>query len=127
MSARRTFHIAPASTWPTQAGGELAPPSLASEGFVHLSYADQLAGTLLAHFGDAPPQCLLEVAPERIADALRVEPSRGGDLFPHLYRALRSEDVLRWWPLSRAENGSWSLPRLGATSDADSPQGTARG
>ncbi len=101
------------------------PPSLASEGFVHLSYADQLAGTLGAHFASARELALLEVRPG-IQD-LRVEDSRGGDRFPHLYRALSAPDVVRTWPLSRAGTAAgapWVLPRLSlaATRDTDPGQ-----
>ena len=37
---------------------------------------------------------LLGVESEALGDALRWEVSRGGALFPHLYRVLRAEDVM---------------------------------
>jgi len=36
---------------------------------------------------------LVAVAPETVGDTLAWEPSRGGDLFPHLYRRLLISDV----------------------------------
>jgi len=132
MSAglRRVFHIAPihawgdtrGETWELDKAPEWSPPSLASEGFVHLSFAHQLAGTLTAHFADAPPQQLLEISAETISDSLRLEPSRDGALFPHLYRPLRATDVLRWWRLQR-DAGSWDVPLLGASPEHDDPLG----
>ncbi|MEZ6013807.1 MAG: MqnA/MqnD/SBP family protein [Planctomycetota bacterium] len=71
-----------------------APPSLATEGFVHLSFASQVQGTLAAHFQGATDVRVLELSSEHINDALVLEPSRGGAHFPHLYRALEPRDVL---------------------------------
>ena len=65
----------------------------------------------------------MEVDPERLQDALRIEPSRGDALFPHLYRALAFEECLRQWILERRDSG-WIVPDLGASADADFPQGT---
>ncbi|MCP3920858.1 MAG: DUF952 domain-containing protein [bacterium] len=87
------------------------PPSLASEGFVHLSHADQLAGTLALHFANCSAVVLLEVDRVRVAADVRLEPSRGRALFPHLYRALDADDVLQTWTLER--QGGWVLPKLG--------------
>jgi uncharacterized protein (DUF952 family) len=42
---------------------------------------------------------LLAVESERLGDALKWEPSRGGALFPHLYHALRLSDVVWAQPL----------------------------
>lgn len=69
------------------------------DGFIHLSSSEQLEGTLRRHFADAAAVVIAELA---VADdpALRFEASRGGALFPHLYRPLLWRDVLghRAWP-----------------------------
>lgn len=64
------------------------------DGFIHLSTTDQLAGTLAKHFAGVDGLVVAEVV---VADdpALRWEPSRGGALFPHLYRPLRKDECLR--------------------------------
>ncbi len=69
------------------------PPSYAEEGFLHLSFEDQVAGTLRAHFRGAGEVVVLELDPDAVNDALVLEPSRGGALFPHLYRPLAPDDV----------------------------------
>jgi len=71
-----------------------APPSLAAEGFVHLSFERQLAGTLAAHFAGAREVVALDLDGERVADAVVIEAARGGAPFPHLYRALERADVV---------------------------------
>lgn len=71
-----------------------APVDLA-DGFVHLSTALQLQGTLAKHFAGEEDLMLLACDTETMEDALRWEPSRGGAMFPHLYRPLRMADI-RW-------------------------------
>jgi uncharacterized protein (DUF952 family) len=62
------------------------------DGFVHLSTAGQLEGTLARHFAGFGGLVVAEIAVEE-DPALRWEPSRGGALFPHLYRPLLMADV----------------------------------
>lgn len=69
-----------------------APVDLA-DGYIHLSTADQVPGTLSKHFANETGLHLLAVDTDTL-DPLKWEPSRGGALFPHLYRMLDSRDVL---------------------------------
>lgn len=120
--AERCFHLVLRDDWSKRPNAAWAPRSLAAEGFVHASTAAQLEGTLAAHYADADEVYLLELCPLRTADALRFEASRGGALFPHLYRELEPDDVLRWWTL-RARDGRWTLPRFSASAAHDVPAG----
>lgn len=70
-----------------------APVDLA-DGYIHFSTAQQVAETAERHFAQESDLVLVAVETERLGDALRWEPSRGGDLFPHLYRELRLQDVV---------------------------------
>jgi L-fuculose-phosphate aldolase len=58
------------------------------DGYIHLSSAAQVAGTLAKYFAQTHDLILLAVDPAELGDALRFEPSRGGDSFPHLYAPL---------------------------------------
>lgn len=102
----RLFHLAFSEPWQAWSEGAWAPPSFATEGFLHLSFAEQLQGTLDTHFAHRPALILAEVDAARIGAHLRLEPSRGGALFPHLYAPLAREAVLRTWELG-------PLPDLG--------------
>jgi uncharacterized protein (DUF952 family) len=63
------------------------------DGFIHLSTDEQLAGTLRKHFAGEAGLVVLRV--ELGADPLlKWEESRGGALFPHLYRPLERADVV---------------------------------
>ena len=58
------------------------------DGFIHFSTAEQAQETARRHFRGQDRLVVLEVEADDLGDALRWEPSRGGDLFPHLYGVL---------------------------------------
>jgi uncharacterized protein (DUF952 family) len=64
------------------------------DGFIHLSAAHQLAGTLAKHFKGQTDLVLITLDANALGDKLKWEPSRGGDLFPHLYSALPTAAAL---------------------------------
>src|SRR5690348_3560632 len=70
------------------------------DGYIHFSTAAQLAETARKYFSGVPGLVLLAVDVEALesalpslAEKLRWEPSRGGDLFPHLYADLPASAV----------------------------------
>lgn len=83
-----------------QARGHTAgAPIDLTDGYVHLSTAAQVEDTAARHFAGEHGLVLLAVDDAAIAPHIRWEPSRGGQLFPHLYRDLRMDDVLWSAPL----------------------------
>jgi len=70
-----------------------APVDLA-DGFIHFSTGAQVAGTAARHFAGESDLVLVAVEAEALGPALRWEPSRGGALFPHLYRPLNLAEVV---------------------------------
>ncbi|WP_282603759.1 DUF952 domain-containing protein [Paracoccus sp. PARArs4] len=70
-----------------------APVDLA-DGYIHLSTAAQLPGTLAKHFANETGLTLLACESDDMERDIRWEESRGGALFPHLYRNLRMSDVI---------------------------------
>lgn len=90
--------------------GETAgAPVDVADGFVHFSTAAQVAETAAKHFADEDGLRLLALEAEALGDALKWEPSRGGQLFPHLYGPLRLRDVIKDWPMP-LEDGVHRLP-----------------
>jgi uncharacterized protein (DUF952 family) len=87
------------------AAGETAgaPVDLA-DGYIHFSTAAQAAETAARHFAGAEGLWLLAMETERLGD-LRWEPSRGGQLFPHLYGTLRRDHVVWARPLPLGPDG----------------------
>jgi len=80
-----------------EACGELRPSADdARDGYIHLSTAGQLRGTLERHFRGQRSLVLLSVSVDRLPEqALRWEPARDGQLFPHLYAALPVSAIVR--------------------------------
>jgi uncharacterized protein (DUF952 family) len=76
------------------AGETSGAPVDRADGFIHFSTAAQVDGTAARHFAEESDLVLVAVAPDALGPALRWEPSRGGALFPHLYRRLRLSDVV---------------------------------
>lgn len=76
------------------AGQTLGAPIDLSDGFIHFSTAAQVAETAARHFTTESDLVLVAVDAERLGEALKWEPSRGGALFPHLYRTLAMADVV---------------------------------
>jgi len=75
-------------------GRTLGAPIDIADGYVHLSTAAQVTETAARHFAGESDLVLLALDSDRLGDGLRWEPSRGGALFPHLYRPLTLADVL---------------------------------
>lgn len=77
-----------------KAAGETAgAPVDLSDGFIHFSTGAQVIETAAKHFATESDLVLVTVDADRLGPALKWEPSRGGALFPHLYRRLRLDEV----------------------------------
>ena len=93
---RTAFKILTCEQWVQfQADGVFhgAPVDLA-DGYIHLSAADQLQGTLDKHFAGQKGLVIAEVDLAALGDLVRWEVSRGGALFPHIYGILPMTAVL---------------------------------
>jgi uncharacterized protein (DUF952 family) len=73
-----------------------------ADGFIHFSTASQLNETARRYFRDQSELVVLEVEADDLGAELRWEPSRGGDLFPHLYGTLACAVVRGVRPLDAA-------------------------
>ena len=77
----------------SQSGRSAGAPVDLADGYIHLSTGAQLPETLARHFAAETGLHLLALESDGLG-GLRWEPSRGGQLFPHLYRELRTDDIL---------------------------------
>lgn len=77
-------------------GGEAAffAESLASEGFIHCSFQNQLDQVLKRYYTDSERVLLLEIDPERLTSELKVEPSTNNELYPHIYGAINRDAIV---------------------------------
>jgi uncharacterized protein (DUF952 family) len=81
------LHIATIEEWAAaQATGVYITGSLGTEGFIHCSTEEQLAGTLAKHFPGRDDLVILEVDESLLDARLVYEDSYGsGAEFPHVY------------------------------------------
>lgn len=96
MSAATAFKIFTADQWEQFVSDGVfygAPVDLA-DGYIHLSTADQLQGTLDKHFAGQARLVIAEINLGALTETLKWEESRGGALFPHLYNVLNIADVM---------------------------------
>jgi uncharacterized protein (DUF952 family) len=91
------------------AGQTTGAPIDVSDGYVHFSTAEQARETAAKWFANVEGLVLLACDTERMDADLKWEPSRGGALFPHLFRVLKIEDVVWHKPLP-LENGLHAFP-----------------
>lgn len=84
-----------------------------ADGFIHLSAADQAQETAARYFVGQADLVLLGVETEALGEALKWEASRGGALFPHLYRPLLPSEVVSQRSLELDADG---VPQLGVLS-----------
>ena len=72
----------------------LGAPIDLQDGYIHFSTKEQVKETASKHFAGVAALQLLACDSAVMSSHLKWEPSRGGALFPHLYRALSLKDVL---------------------------------
>jgi uncharacterized protein (DUF952 family) len=119
---RVLFHIVDRDIWSAAVGaGEYRPASLDTEGFVHCSFADQVAPVADARYADVPGLCVVEFDPARVGE-IRVEDSYGeGQVFPHVYGPLPVEAAVAVHPLPRDPVTGRAIFSAGRASGAASP------
>ncbi|MET0222528.1 MAG: DUF952 domain-containing protein [Tardiphaga sp.] len=111
---RTIYKICPASKWreAERQGTYRGSADDIRDGYIHFSTAAQIAGTLDKHYRGQAGLFLVSVTVDALGDALRWEPSRGGDLFPHLYGDLDLGDVTDVIELRMHADGSHDVPEL---------------
>ena len=110
MQGNAVYKVLTEDEWQAaQSAGHAASALDKADGYVHLSTRAQLAETARRHFSGKGRIRLLRFD-DQVLSPLRWEPSRGGDLFPHLYADL---DISRadgsWW-LEPGPDGAPALP-----------------
>ena len=97
----RVFKIAVQLDWETacRAGLYYGSKDDARDGFIHLSGPAQVNGTLAKHFKSQSGLLLIAFATAGLAENLKWEVARGGEVFPHFYAPLKTALALSARPL----------------------------
>ena len=110
------YKILPRQLWSAaiEAGAFQGSPLDVADGFIHFSTAAQVRDTAAKHFAGQEDLLLIAVSTDGFGDELKWEPSRGGDLFPHLYAPLTVDRALQVTPLPLGPGGHHVFPSLSA-------------
>ena len=111
-------HLALADAW--RAAGEAGTyerstidRSLAEEGFIHCSFAEQVQGTADRYYRDRGDVVLLTIDPDRLDAEVRVEPSAStGEGYPHVYGPIPVAAVVDVQPVPLGDDGRLDLRGL---------------
>lgn len=108
------YKIFRAAEWAAfRAAGETrGAPIDVSDGYIHFSTAVQAAETAAKHFAGEDGLVLVALNSHALGGDLRWQPSRGGQLFPHLYRTLDLREVLWHRPLTLGPEGHVFPPEM---------------
>lgn len=85
--------------------------TLEDVGFIHCSYAHQVAGVANAIYSGERDLVLLVIDPERLTAPLRPEPpAQGAEAYPHIYGPLNLDAVVDVRPYEPAADGTFQPP-----------------
>ncbi|MFZ5668614.1 MAG: DUF952 domain-containing protein [Pseudomonadota bacterium] len=89
----RVYKLLSRADWQAACAGEvfLGSPVDLADGFIHFSTAAQAPETGRRYFAGVADLVVVGFWAHALGPMLRWEPSRGGDLFPHLYAPLPTE------------------------------------
>ncbi|WP_213269562.1 DUF952 domain-containing protein [Hyphomonas sp.] len=110
MQNKAVFKLLTETEWKSaELAGHAASALDLADGYVHLSTRLQLEETARRHFSGKGRIKLLRFDSDALSP-LRWEPSRGGDLFPHLYAPLEIVSAEAGWWLEQGADGAPCLP-----------------
>jgi uncharacterized protein (DUF952 family) len=97
------FHLVSRPEWQAATEvGRYAPESLATEGFVHFSFAHQVAETANYLFAGRDDLIVIEVDPTLLDAPVVLEDLYGmGEEFPHVYAAIPTAAAVAEHPINR--------------------------
>lgn len=108
----RVYKILPRTDWEgAQSAGRFGGSSVdLQDGFIHFSTAAQAQETAAKHFANQANLVIVGFEAADLGEGLRWEPSRNGDLFPHLYGVLDPALAAEARPLTLGADGA---PQVG--------------
>ena len=95
------YHVVSGSRWQAALSqGFYEADSLATEGFIHASKENQVAGVLERYYQNQPDLLLLHIDETKLTASLKYElaPSVNEE-FPHIYGRLNTNAVIKTTPL----------------------------
>ncbi|MCW5729178.1 MAG: DUF952 domain-containing protein [Alphaproteobacteria bacterium] len=106
------YHLADAAAWAAarMAGSYQGTADDRRDGFIHFSTAGQVRESAARHRRGVAGLLLVAVDADRLGAALKWEPARGGQLFPHLHAPLDPALAISAVPLPLGADGLHVFP-----------------
>ena len=89
------YHIVLPEAWAAFDTDLYIHASLAAEGFIHCSYAEQLSGVIDRYYSGSKSVVVLEIDPERLMSRMIREPSTNSEIYPHIYGPINRDAIVR--------------------------------
>ena len=104
------FHLTTQAEWDASRNtSEHRASSLADEGFIHCSQdQDQMLRVANRLFTGQANVIALQVDTELLTSPLKREPSRSGEVYPHIYGPLNTDAVIEVTTLTVADDGQFA-------------------
>jgi uncharacterized protein (DUF952 family) len=78
-----------------------AGPDAGGRGYIHCSYAHQVAHVAATYFHDMDGLLVLVTEPQRVNTEIRHESAGGDERFPHIYGPLNLDAIIETRPVGR--------------------------
>lgn len=101
------YHLVTRSAWEQAPAEAYRTDSLASEGFIHCSYSEQVAWAANRFHAGATDLLVVQIDPGQLTSPLKVEAAGHGEMFPHIYGPINRAAVVAVLPLKRGSEGKW--------------------
>lgn len=108
------YHLITDSAWEeARSAPEYRAESLATEGFIHCSESvEQMLRVANRLYAGHDDMLALELETDRLVSPIKREPSRSGEVYPHIYGPLNTDAVVRVLSLQRSSDGSFSAVQV---------------
>lgn len=95
MTENIIYHFVMPEVWAKFEGTDFyEAESLATEGFIHCSFENQLEAVLERYFKGVAKVLILHLKTDKLTSKPVVEPSTGGELYPHIYGQINREAII---------------------------------
>jgi uncharacterized protein (DUF952 family) len=103
------YHLITRTAWEAaRSASEYRAESLETEGFIHCSQdLEQMLQVANRLYAGRDDMLVLEVDTDRLDSPIKREPSRSGEIYPHIYGPLNKNAVVRALSLKADANGSF--------------------
>jgi uncharacterized protein (DUF952 family) len=107
----KIFHLITERDWElAQESGQWRPESLDKEGFIHCSVDEEQAMRVVARlYSERADLLALEVDTEKLHYPVISEPSRSGEIYPHIYGPLELSAIINILRVKADGQGSYAL------------------